>query len=124
MPFAARDGLAVDDNFVCCYHSACRRTDRATHKCDPSGRRAGLRQAGVVRRPGPLFFRCVNAKLKCIHRRDDLGTPDSFDVYYGMADSRVGVATLTVPQHLPTTHAAKADAPDRVVETEVAEASR
>jgi len=27
-----------------------------------------------------------------IDRRDDLGTPDRFDVYYGMADSRIGVA--------------------------------
>jgi predicted GH43/DUF377 family glycosyl hydrolase len=36
-----------------------------------------------------------------IDRRDDLGQPDRFDVYYGMADSRVGVARLDVPQHLP-----------------------
>ena len=27
-----------------------------------------------------------------IDRRDDLGLPDRFDVYYGMADSRIGVA--------------------------------
>lgn len=32
-----------------------------------------------------------------IDRRDDLGTPDRFDVYYGMADDRVGVARLDVP---------------------------
>jgi len=32
-----------------------------------------------------------------IDRRDDLGAPDRFDVYYGMADSRVGVARLDVP---------------------------
>ena len=30
-----------------------------------------------------------------IDRRDDLGTPDRFDVYYGMADNRIGVARLT-----------------------------
>ncbi len=36
-----------------------------------------------------------------IDRRDDLGTPDRFDVYYGMADSRIGVALLNVPEHLP-----------------------
>ena len=36
-----------------------------------------------------------------IDRRDDLGTPDRFDVYYGMADSRIGVARLDVPEHLP-----------------------
>ncbi len=36
-----------------------------------------------------------------IDRRDDLGTPDRFDVYYGMADSRIGVARLDLPAHLP-----------------------
>ena len=36
-----------------------------------------------------------------IDRRDDLGTPDRFDVYYGMADSRIGVARLDLPKHLP-----------------------
>ena len=29
-----------------------------------------------------------------IDRRDDLGTPDRFDVYYGMADNRIGAARL------------------------------
>ena len=33
--------------------------------------------------------------------RDDLGTPDRFDVYYGMADSRIGVARLDLPASLP-----------------------
>lgn len=37
-----------------------------------------------------------------IDRRDDLGQPDRFDIYYGMADSRIGVARLDVPEHLPT----------------------
>jgi predicted GH43/DUF377 family glycosyl hydrolase len=36
-----------------------------------------------------------------IDRRDDLGSPDRFDVYYGMADNRIGVARLDVPEHLP-----------------------
>lgn len=36
-----------------------------------------------------------------IDRRDDLGAPDRFDVYYGMADSSIGVARLDVPAHLP-----------------------
>ena len=36
-----------------------------------------------------------------IDRRDDLGSPDRFDVYYGMADKRIGVARLDVPEHLP-----------------------
>ncbi len=36
-----------------------------------------------------------------IDRRDDLGAPDRFDVYYGMADNRIGVARLDVPDFLP-----------------------
>jgi len=47
-----------------------------------------------------------------IDRRDDLGTPDRFDVYYGMADSRIGVARLDVPEHLPP--GAPADAADLI----------
>jgi predicted GH43/DUF377 family glycosyl hydrolase len=44
-----------------------------------------------------------------IDRRDDLGTPDRFDVYYGMADNRIGVARLNLPDHLPAE--ADADSP-------------
>ena len=47
-----------------------------------------------------------------IDRRDDLGQPDRFDVYYGMADRRIGVATLTVPAVLPVTPS-PADSPRR-----------
>lgn len=36
-----------------------------------------------------------------IDRRDDLGLPDRFDVYYGMADDRIGVARLDVPDSIP-----------------------
>ncbi len=36
-----------------------------------------------------------------IDRRDDLGTPNRFDVYYGMADNWIGVARLDVPEQLP-----------------------
>ena len=36
-----------------------------------------------------------------IDRRDDLGLPDRFDVYYGMADNRIGVARLDLPALLP-----------------------
>ena len=36
-----------------------------------------------------------------IDRRDDLGQPDRFDVYYGMADNRIGVARLDLPDILP-----------------------
>ena len=35
-----------------------------------------------------------------IDRRDDLGQPERFDVYYGMADDRIGVATFTIPDTL------------------------
>jgi predicted GH43/DUF377 family glycosyl hydrolase len=41
-----------------------------------------------------------------IDRRDDLGAPDRFDVYYGMADNRIGAARLDVPAVLPTGGAA------------------
>jgi predicted GH43/DUF377 family glycosyl hydrolase len=37
-----------------------------------------------------------------IDRRDDLGLPNRFDVYYGMADDRIGVARLDVPELLPS----------------------
>jgi predicted GH43/DUF377 family glycosyl hydrolase len=37
-----------------------------------------------------------------IDRRDELGTPDRFDVYYGMADCRIGVARLLIPKYLPS----------------------
>ncbi|OYX50581.1 MAG: glycosidase [Alphaproteobacteria bacterium 32-64-14] len=37
-----------------------------------------------------------------IDRRDDLGSPDRFDVYYGMADNRIGVARLDLPERLPS----------------------
>jgi predicted GH43/DUF377 family glycosyl hydrolase len=37
-----------------------------------------------------------------IDRRDDLGSPERFDVYYGMADDRIGAARLDVPDFLPT----------------------
>jgi predicted GH43/DUF377 family glycosyl hydrolase len=37
-----------------------------------------------------------------IDRRDDLGSPDRLDVYYGMADSRIGVARLDLPECLPS----------------------
>jgi predicted GH43/DUF377 family glycosyl hydrolase len=36
-----------------------------------------------------------------IDRRDDLGSPDRFDVYYGMADKRIGAARLDVPDFVP-----------------------
>ncbi len=48
-----------------------------------------------------------------IDRRDDLGSPDRFDVYYGMADNRIGVARLDLPEFLP--QGGVADAPEAKV---------
>jgi predicted GH43/DUF377 family glycosyl hydrolase len=36
-----------------------------------------------------------------IDRRDDLGKPERFDIYYGMADNRIGAARLDLPDVLP-----------------------
>ncbi len=36
-----------------------------------------------------------------IDRRDDLDSPNRFDIYYGMADNRIGAARLNVPERLP-----------------------
>ena len=36
-----------------------------------------------------------------IDRRDDIGSPDRFDVYYGMADNRIGAARFDLPDILP-----------------------
>ena len=35
-----------------------------------------------------------------IDRRDDLGMPDRLDIYYGMADNRIGAARLMTPENL------------------------
>ena len=45
-----------------------------------------------------------------IDRRDDLGSPERFDVYYGMADSRIGVARLDMPDLVPPIGGADAPA--------------
>jgi len=37
-----------------------------------------------------------------IDRREDLGQPNRFDVYYGMADNCIGVAQFDLPDVLPT----------------------
>jgi predicted GH43/DUF377 family glycosyl hydrolase len=57
-----------------------------------------------------------------IDRRDDLGKPDRFDVYYGMADNRIGVARLDLPEHLPS--GAAADLPEAAGNSPVLENSR
>jgi predicted GH43/DUF377 family glycosyl hydrolase len=40
-----------------------------------------------------------------IDRRDDIGLPNRFDVYYGMADDCIGVARLDLPHMLPSERA-------------------
>jgi predicted GH43/DUF377 family glycosyl hydrolase len=45
-----------------------------------------------------------------IDRRDDIGMPDRFDIYYGMADNRIGAARLDLPESLP--RGGVADAPE------------
>lgn len=48
-----------------------------------------------------------------IDQRNDLGQPDRFDVYYGMADSSIGVARLDLPDTL--IKGGDADAPESKV---------
>jgi predicted GH43/DUF377 family glycosyl hydrolase len=48
-----------------------------------------------------------------IDRRDDRGLPNRFDIYYGMADNRIGVARLDMPDVLPPEGVA--DPPDAKV---------
>jgi beta-1,2-mannobiose phosphorylase / 1,2-beta-oligomannan phosphorylase len=48
-----------------------------------------------------------------IDRRVDLGLPGRLDVYYGMADFRIGVARLDLPEFVPV--AGTADPPERKV---------
>jgi len=47
--------------------------------------------------------------------RSDIGQPDRFDIYYGMADSRIGVASLKIPEFLFATKPARVDAPNAIV---------
>lgn len=52
----------------------------------------------------PQERRATNANVVFptgIDRRDDLGLPDRLDVYYGIADDRIGVARLDLPDLLP-----------------------
>ena len=38
-----------------------------------------------------------------IDHRTDINMPNRFDIYYGMADDRIGVARLDIPDDLPKT---------------------
>jgi len=48
-----------------------------------------------------------------LDRRDDIGSLDRIDIYYGMADNRIGVARMIIPKTLPSN--AKKDAPNAKV---------
>lgn len=37
-------------------------------------------------------------------QRDDIGKPNRIDVYYGMADNKIGVAKMEIPDILPSYH--------------------
>jgi predicted GH43/DUF377 family glycosyl hydrolase len=54
---------------------------------------------------GPLEMTGIVANVVFptgVDRRDDVGQPDRFDVYYGMADDRIGVATLDLKAASPS----------------------
>jgi len=63
------------------------------------------------RSPEPILLPRTQAELSGVadnvvfptgaDQRLDLGQPDRIDVYYGMADSRIGAARLDVPRTLP-----------------------
>ncbi len=40
-----------------------------------------------------------------------VGAPDRFDIYYGMADNRIGAARLNLPENLPPAALADGDRP-------------
>jgi predicted GH43/DUF377 family glycosyl hydrolase len=73
--------------------------------CEEHPNRIIYRSPNPVLSPeGPLECRGTVANVVFptgIDRRDDLGNSDRFDVYYGMADDRIGVARLDVPATLP-----------------------
>lgn len=98
------------------YHGVCE-----SNKASRSGRKLTY-SAGVMilseadprrilyRSPGPLLIPETEYETQGvvadvvfptgIDRRDDIGLPDRFDVYYGMADDRIGVARLDLPSRL------------------------
>jgi hypothetical protein len=49
---------------------------------------------------GELAKASAHAKIANTRIADDTGDPDRFDVYYGMGDSRIGVASIRVPKRL------------------------
>ncbi|MEO6848426.1 MAG: glycosidase [Chthoniobacterales bacterium] len=99
------------------YHGVCKMTesDDESHKLRYS---AGMMMLSA-QHPRTIHYRSVKPILmpemlqeRCgvvsnvvfptgIDRRDDLNSPDRFDIYYGMADKRIGVARLDLPKFLP-----------------------
>jgi predicted GH43/DUF377 family glycosyl hydrolase len=68
-------------------------------------------QKVIYRSPLPiLFLKLPEEKNEIISnvvfptgldRRDDIGQPNRIDVYYGMADNKIGVAKMEIPDVLP-----------------------
>jgi len=74
----------------------------------------GVERLGIALEPDADYELRADGSGGCEDpRRDDLGLPDRFDVYYGMADSRIGVARLDLPDYLPP--GAPADPPSAAV---------
>jgi predicted GH43/DUF377 family glycosyl hydrolase len=89
---------------------------------DPPGRQRLCYAAGIMlldkERPHRILYRSAEPALSPqtelelhgavdsvvfptgIDRRTDIGQPDRYDVYYGMADDRIGVATFDLPKGL------------------------
>lgn len=109
--------LFVDGGWLVIYHGVSGETGQ-------TGRPRSLRySAGALildrhdpstiryRSPEPILMPRTKAELSGVadnvvfptgvDQRLDLGRPDRIDVYYGMADSRIGVARLEVPGALP-----------------------
>lgn len=109
--------LLLKDGWLVIYHGV-------SELAGEHGRSPGLRySAGALmldphdpreiryRSPVPILSPETKAELSGVvndvvfptgtDRRLDLGRPDRIDVYYGMADSRIGVARLEVPAALP-----------------------
>jgi predicted GH43/DUF377 family glycosyl hydrolase len=68
-------------------------------------------QKVIYRSPLPiLFLKLPEEKNEIISNvvfptgldsRDDIGQPNRIDVYYGMADNKIGVAKMEIPDVLP-----------------------
>ncbi len=71
-------------------------------KFNEAGAPSGVERLGIALEPEADYERRSDGSGGCEgDRRDDLGSPDRFDIYYGMANNRIGVARLDLPERLP-----------------------